>query len=104
MFYSNCFMEAIKHKLKDWKHVKITYIPPRYNEVFCPHFLWSDGENDYDFGVERHIRWWEIIWFKGEIRKRKLGWNQRWKAYRIAKKRRRAEYKEFFPERSDDHD
>lgn len=60
MFYSNCFLEAIKHKLKDWKHVKITYIPPRYNEVFCPHFLWSDGENDYDFGVERHIRWWEI--------------------------------------------
>lgn len=100
MFYSNCFLEAVKHKLKDWKHVKITYIPPRYNEVFCPHFLWSDGENDYDFGVERHIRWWEILWFKGEIRKRKLGWNQRWKAYRIAKKKRRAEYKEFFPERS----
>ena len=30
-----------------------------------------------------------------------LGWNQRWKAYRIAKKRRKAEYKEFFPERSE---
>ena len=101
MFYSNCLLEAVKHKLKDWKHVKITYIPPRYNEVFCPHFLWSDGVNDYDFGVERHIRWWEIFWFKGEIRKRKLGWNQRWKAYRIAKKMRKAEYKEFFPERSD---
>lgn len=39
MFYSNCFLEAIKHKLKDWHHVKITYIPPQYNECFVPIFF-----------------------------------------------------------------
>lgn len=64
MFYSNCFFEAIRHKLKDWRHVKITYIPPQYNECFCPHFLWSDGQDDYDFGVERYLKWWERFWFK----------------------------------------
>lgn len=96
MFYSNCFLEAVKHKLKDWNHVKIAYIPPQYNECFCPHFLWSDGEYDYDFGVERYLKWYERFWFKGEIRIRKLGFNQKWKAYRIAKKERKAEYIEFF--------
>lgn len=88
MYYSNCFIEAIKHKLLDWRHVKITYIPPQYNECFCPHFLWSDGQADYDFGVEWYLKWWERFWFKGEIRKRKLGWNEKWKQYRIDKKMR----------------
>lgn len=41
-FYSNCLLEALKAKLKNPK-VKITYISPFANEVFCPHFLWSDG-------------------------------------------------------------
>ena len=47
--------------------------------MFCPHFLWCDGQADYDFGVERYLKWWERFWFKGEIRKRKIGWNQHWK-------------------------
>ena len=42
----------IKHKIKDWSKIKVTYIPSKYNEVFCPHFLWSDGEYDYDFYKE----------------------------------------------------
>ena len=50
MFYSNCLFESIKHKIKDWKNIKITYIPAQYNECFCHHFMWSDGEHDYDFG------------------------------------------------------
>lgn len=91
-------LEAVKHKLRDWKNVKITYIPPQYNEVFCPHFMWSDGIADYDFGVERHLKWYEYPCFKGEIRKRQLGHNRKWKAYRIAKKKRDAEYKDFFGE------
>lgn len=87
MFYSNCFLEAIKHKVKDWKKVEITYIPPQYNELFCPHFLWSDGVYDYDFGIDKHLRWYQIFWFKGCIRQRAHGWNKKWKAYRIANKK-----------------
>lgn len=96
MFYSNCFIEMLKHKVKNWKNVKVTCIPPRYNEVFCPHFLWSDGEYDYDFGTKRYLKWYEVFWFQGCIRRRELGWNERWKSYRIAKKTRNAEYSEFF--------
>ena len=43
-------------------------------------------------------KWYERFWFKGEIRKRKLGWNKKWKSYRIAKYKRQAEYEEFFKE------
>lgn len=77
-YYSNCLIEAIKAKLKNPK-VKITYVSPFVNEVFCPHFLWSDGKNDYDFGVEKHLKWYEILLFKGHIRQRKLGFNERYK-------------------------
>lgn len=88
-FYSNCLFEAVKHKLKDWENVKITYIPAKYNVMYCPHFLWSDGKYDYDFGVERNLKWYEVIWFKGEIHCRNLGWNEKWKAYRIELQKRR---------------
>ena len=82
MYYSNCLVEAIKYKLKDWKNVKIIYIPASYNEVYCPHFMWSDGKNDYDFEASRYLKWYERLWFKGEVKKRELGWNARWKNYR----------------------
>ena len=62
----------------------------------APKLVWSDGEYDYDFGVKRYLKWYERFWFKGEIRKRKLGWNKKWKAYRIAKKNSGAEYKDYF--------
>lgn len=26
-FYSNCFFEALKAKLKDWKNVEVIYLP-----------------------------------------------------------------------------
>ena len=103
-FYSNCFLEAIKAKVKDSKNVKITYIPPQYNEVFCPHFLWSDGKNDYDFGVERYLKWYEIFWFKGKIRCRQLGWNKKWKAYRIAKKKKKYVKYEDYLEKENNHE
>ena len=41
--------------------------------------MWSDGEADYDFGVERYIKWHEALWFKGEIRKYSLGFNEKYK-------------------------
>lgn len=79
-FYSNCLIEAVKAKLKDWKHIKITYISPFDNKVFCPHFLWSDGKYDYDFGNaggDKNILNWTL--HKGHIRKRGLGFNQKYK-------------------------
>lgn len=85
MFYSNCLLEAIKAKIRDPKRVRVTYLPPTINECFCPHFMWSDGVKDYDFDVERYLKWYERIWFKGCIRERGLGFNQRWKAYRREK-------------------
>ena len=57
--------------------VKITIVYK--SEANCPHFLWSDGEYDYDFGVEEHLKGLQIFWFKGYIRKRKLGFNLKYK-------------------------
>lgn len=86
-FYSNCFIEAMKRKIRHPIRTKITYIRPRYGEsyFFVPHFLWSDGEYDYDFGVERWLKPWEVFFFKGYIRQRSLGWNSKYKQNRIKK-------------------
>jgi hypothetical protein len=77
MFYSNCLIEALKAKIRHPFKVKITFIPK--SEKGSCHFMWSDGEADYDFGVERDIKWYEVLWFKGEIRKRSLGFNKKYK-------------------------
>jgi len=81
LFYSNCLIETIKAKIKNPK-IKITYISPRINEAFCPHWLWSDGVNDYDFGIEKELKWYQVLWFKGHIRKRNLGFNKKYKSTR----------------------
>ena len=85
-FYSNCIIQAIKHKIMDWRNVEITYIPPKYGESYwyVPHLLWSDGKYDYDFGVERHLNYLQVFLFKGCIRRRNLGWNKKYKQRRIA--------------------
>ena len=77
MFYSNCLIEALKAKIRHPFKVKITFIPK--SEKGSCHFMWSDGEADYDFGVERNIKWYEAWWFKGEIRKYSLGFNKKYK-------------------------
>lgn len=79
-FYSNCFIEAVKAKIKDPKNVKITFIKPKYNKVkWIPHFLWSDGKSDFDFGTSETLKPYQIFLFKGNIRERSLGWNERYK-------------------------
>lgn len=48
-FYSNCFFEALKAKLKDWKNVKVIYLPKElaFRSRFG-HFIWKDRTtNDY---------------------------------------------------------
>ena len=83
-FYSNCLIEALKHKFKN-KDVVITYISPRYKGGLTPHFLWSDGVNDYDFGVDYKLKWYNVPVFKGTIRQRPLGWNEMYKENLIKK-------------------
>ena len=79
-YVSNCLIEAIKAKIRNLK-IKITVVMPWDNEVFCPHVLWNDGINDYDFGNEgmgdQGIKNWTL--HKGHIRKRALGFNQKYK-------------------------
>ena len=83
IFYSNCLIEAIKAKLKDWKHVKISCLSPFDNKVFCPHFSWSDGEYDYTFGAvegtDNLFASWTL--HKGYIRRRRFGFNQEYKEF-----------------------
>lgn len=76
-FYSNCFVEAIKAKLKHPFKTKITIVTK--SEAGCPHFLWSDGQYDYDFGAERWLEGYERLWFEGCIRQHRLGFNKRYK-------------------------
>ena len=45
-FLSNCLLEAAKAKIRHPFKVKVTVVPR--SEARCPHFLWSDGEYDYD--------------------------------------------------------
>ena len=87
MFYSNCLIECAKAKIRN-PHIKITVLWPWQNEVFCPHFMWSDGEYDYDFGIDCHIPLIRTLWFKGYIRRRNLGFNEKWKANAISTKKK----------------
>lgn len=76
-FWSNCFLEAAKAKIRHPFKVKVTVVPR--SEARCPHFLWSDGRYDYDFGVERRLVGAQILLFRGYIRRRGLGFNQKYK-------------------------
>ena len=88
-YYSNCLIEAVKAKIHNPK-IKITIVMPWGNEVFCPHVLWSDGVNDFDFGNEGKGDKWIKNWtlHKGHIRKRKLGFNEKYKCVCKARHRR----------------
>lgn len=71
-FYSNCFIEAAKAKLKN-KDIKLMYIPAFLNEVMCPHWMWSDESSEHDFWHEGKIPWYKWFWHKGMIRTLKKG-------------------------------
>ena len=85
-YYSNCMVEAIKAKLHNHK-VKIYFCKPRITEngnfqMF--HFMWSDGESDYDFSDYGNIKlpWYKFPLFKGYIRKFDLGFAEKYARYR----------------------
>lgn len=75
-FYSNCLIEAINAKLEN-PDVKITVVTKGNRGV--PHFLWSDGKYDYDFGTDKKLSRLQALWFKGRIHKRALGFNEEYK-------------------------
>jgi hypothetical protein len=91
-FYSNCFIEALKAKIKHPFKVKILYIPKKLNEEGCPHFMWTDGTDDYEFGIDAYVK--NILLFKGAIRARGLGYanayNQKRKEFLSRHNNRRA--------------
>lgn len=87
-FRSNCLIEAMKAKLKNPKKVRITFIPARYTGGIYPHFLWSDGESDFDFGTDQKLKPYQYILFRGNIRERSLGWNERYKQMLVERKRK----------------
>ena len=66
-FYSNCFFEMVKAKLKNPK-VKIMYLPAFLNEVPCPHWMWLDEEGEHDFHYRGKLPWYKWFWHKGHIR------------------------------------
>lgn len=76
-FWSNCLLEATKAKIQHPFKVKVTVVPR--SEARCPHFLWSDGKYDYDFGVERRLVGVQVLLFRGYIRRRSLGFNRKYK-------------------------
>lgn len=75
---SNCFIEAIRAKFKN-PSIKITYLPAKINVVRCPHIMWSDGVQDYDFGTNTKLRPLEYVLHNGEIRTFPLGYAEKYK-------------------------
>ena len=58
-FWSNCLLEAVKAKIRHPSRVKVTVVPR--SEAHCPHV-----------GAQ-------ILLFQGYIRRRGLGFNQKYK-------------------------
>lgn len=81
-WYSDCFIEAVKAKIKWGKKVKVIYISPRKNDVYCPHFMWIDLTNntikDFHAEVGFQEKWWNFFIFKGHIRCRPYSVYERW--------------------------
>lgn len=77
-YYSNCLLEALKAKLKYRKEIKILHV--KSNDGLH-HFLWHDlkDNNIYDFQQLEMVRhWFDLIWFKGQIRIRPYKVYERW--------------------------
>ena len=84
-FKSNCLMEMLKAKAKDWRGVKV--VVQRSDRWPCPHFMWHDLRTDEicDFMYDRErlrkakadgVRIYETpLIYRGYIRRKP------WKAY-----------------------
>lgn len=82
-YYSNCFIEALKAKLRYWDSIRIIFIPPVINDGVpgIPHFMWYDRDdgNVYDFHTNDWLKhWWNTVWWRGHIRVQPLKVFNRW--------------------------
>lgn len=70
-FFSNCLIEAVKAKLKDWKNVKIIFIPKKYNSSNTCHFLWKNNTTtdvfEFVSDKEKHNTIFSAFFEKGHI-------------------------------------
>ncbi len=84
MYWSNCFIEAIKAKIKYGEEIKVIHLKAKENEVYCPHWVWHDlrDNNVYDFHAPApyHEHWWNFLLFKGSIRIRPYSIWEKWLA------------------------
>lgn len=79
IYWSNCFVEAVRHWMLDPCRVKILYCPASWNETFCPHWMWKDRDgNEYDFNTRDKLKLWQYIWFKGGVRVHRRGTYRRY--------------------------
>ena len=85
-YISNCMIEAIKAKIRN-PNIRIYFCKPRITEngnfqMF--HFMWSDGNYDYDFSDDDcgNFPWYKCFLFKGMIRRFPLGFAEKYTKYR----------------------
>jgi len=89
-YKSNCLIEAVKAKICGGASTKVFFCKPRhYNgKLQMCHFLWSDGEYDYDFSDNEvdELPWYRCFWFTGQIRRFPKGFAKRYSIYRNTKR------------------
>lgn len=84
-YCSNCLIEALKHKLKDWKSVKVYFIPIDIAGKQNFHFMWYDGTASYDFSdyddeVDHNI--FHYLYYAGRVRKFPADFAAKYQGYR----------------------
>ena len=76
-YYSNCFIEAVKAKIKYGRKVTIKWVSTFENhknyKVFCPHFYWIDNQTRkrYSFHTDAVLHFPQWLFFKGYIKQQK---------------------------------
>lgn len=72
-YYSNCFIEAVRAKIKYGNKISLRYISPFRNlknyGSFSPHVYWINKETNQlcTFHAERNLTFLQSLFFKGHI-------------------------------------
>ena len=73
-YFSNCFIEAVKAKIKYGRKVTIKCVSAFENhknyKVFCPYFYWIDNQThkQYSFHTDAVLYFPQWLFFKGYIK------------------------------------